>query len=74
MVVFENPSYDEAIVGTTHDGRVVYDFYRMCECLMEQDGMTFEEAAEFIDYNAVRSIPYVEKGPVIMYPIPESED
>lgn len=68
MVVFEEPSYDEAIIGTTHDRRVVYDYYIMCHCLTERDGMTEEEAAEFVDYNAARAIPYIENGPVIMYP------
>lgn len=29
MIVFDSPEYDDAIIGTTHDGRVVYDFEKM---------------------------------------------
>jgi hypothetical protein len=39
----------------------------MVECLITEDNMTYEEAAEFIDYNTVRSLPYVgDKGPIII--------
>lgn len=70
MVVFDSPEYDDAIIGTTHDGRVVYDFDKMCEELHEKDGMSIEEAIEFIEYNAIRAIPYAGyKAPVVMYPL-----
>lgn len=26
LVVFENPDYDEAIIGVSHDDRVIYDY------------------------------------------------
>ena len=70
MVVFESPDYDKAIIGTTTDDRVVYSFDKMCECLVE-DGMTHEEASEFIEFNTVRALPYVDNAPVIMYTLPE---
>ena len=67
-VVFENPDYDNAIVGVTDDGRVVYDFDKMVEHLMAVDGMALDEAVEFIEYNAVRALPYAgEKAPIIMF-------
>lgn len=47
-VVFESPDYDDAIIGVTVDGNVVYDFYKMVEHLIEKDGITFDEAVEFI--------------------------
>ena len=54
-IVFENPDYDGAIIGVTDDGNVVYDFWKMVDCLMEQDGMEMTEAVEFIEYNTVRA-------------------
>ena len=69
-VILRNPDYADAIIGTTSDGRVVYDFDRMVDCLVEEDGMTAEEAVEFIEYNTVRALPYAgARAPVIMYPI-----
>lgn len=66
-VVFENPDYDSAIIGTTEDNRVVYSFEKMVECLMAEDGMTYEEAVEFIEYNTVRALPYEPNHPEIVY-------
>ena len=67
-VVFENPDYDEAIIGVSHDGRVIYDMDLMVEHLMVHDGMTEMDAVDFIDYNTARSIPYAgECDPIIMY-------
>lgn len=59
--------FDEAVVGVTVDGRVVYDYDAMVQCLVDQDGMSAEEAVEFIEYNTVRSLPYAgDKAPIIM--------
>lgn len=66
-VVFENPNYSSAFVGVSEEGRAIYSYEDMVIYLMETDNMTEEEAAEFIDYNTVRSLPYVENSPIIMY-------
>lgn len=72
LIVFEDPDYDAAIIGVSHDDRVIYDYGKMLACLMEEDHMTMEEAAEFIDYNTIRSIPYVgARAPIVMYNIKE---
>ena len=75
-IVFESPSYDKAIIGyddTEH--RVIYDYELMAECLMEQDGMSYEEAIEFIDYNTCRAIPYAgDNAPIVMHGITDYLD
>ena len=69
-IVFDNMSYDGSIVGVTTDGRVVYDYDKMIEELMSEEGWSYEDAAEWIDYNTIRSIPYAGPGaPIIMYSI-----
>ena len=71
-VVFDAPDYDDAIVGVSDDGNVIYDFDAMVKILQERDGMTDEEAVDFISYNTMRSIPYAgEHPPIIIYRIPE---
>ncbi len=68
VTVFRNPDYDEAIIGITTDNRVVYSYSKMVESLMaESEDMSYEEASEFIDYNTIRALPYIENAPVIMY-------
>ena len=67
VVIFSNPSYDDALIGVTEDNRAVYDFDKMVEYLVETDGMTNIEAVEWIEYNAIRALPYTENAPIIMY-------
>ena len=67
-VVFDGLDFDDAIRGVTDEGQVVYDYNAMVRSLMQQDGITEEEAIEFIEYNTIRSIPYAgENAPIIMY-------
>ena len=69
-IVFDNMSYDGSIIGVTTDGRVVYDFDKMVEELMQDEEWSYEDAVEWIEYNTVRALPYAgPNGPIIMYPI-----
>jgi hypothetical protein len=49
--------FDEAILGMAERinlGPVVaYDVEKMFEIMVERDGMTYEEAQEFFDYNII---------------------
>lgn len=58
-VILENPDYVEAVIGMDDDGRLIYDYDLMTECLVKEDGMSHEEAMEFIDYNTIRALPYM---------------
>lgn len=67
-IIFENPDYDSAIVGVSDNGEVIYDFDKMVRRLIEEEDMSAEEAADFISYNSIRSLPYIGEGaPIIMY-------
>lgn len=68
VVLFLSSSYDDALIGVSEDGRAVYDFDLMVEWLIKTDGMSEEEAIEWIEYNTIRSLPYIgAKAPIIMY-------
>ena len=68
FIVFENPDYDLAIVGITDNNQVVYDYDKMILFLEQEEGMDYEGAADFINYNTIRSLPYVGEGaPIIMH-------
>lgn len=67
-IIFTNPDYDDAIIGVSHDDRVIYDYDKMLAHLMIDEDMTDEEAADFISYNTIRSIPYAgENAPIVMF-------
>lgn len=45
--------FDEAVIGVdTHTDRVIYSLRRCREILMSQ-GMSYEEALEYLDFNVV---------------------
>lgn len=72
-IVFENPSYLGAVIGYSDTGQVCYDYDKMIEWLTGQDGMSAEDAIDFISYNTERALPYCnppEKRPIIIYPLP----
>lgn len=74
VIVFENESYDDALVGVSHDGRAIYSFDKMVEWLCRKDNIDEEEAIEWIEYNTIRAIPYAgEKAPIVMYDLPAFE-
>lgn len=50
-IVFENPDYASAFIGVSTDGRAVYNFDLMIGALMDEDGMEYDEAIEFIEYH-----------------------
>lgn len=70
VLFLTNYSYDDALIGVTDDGRAVYDYEKMIEWLMKEEGWTDNEAVEWIECNTIRALPYFGEGaPIIMYPI-----
>ena len=68
VVIFQNFSYDDALIGVSEDGRAIYDYDIMVEWLVQTEGFTEEEAVEWIDYNTLRALPYIgPNAPIIMY-------
>ena len=71
VVIFDNPSYDNALVGVSEDNRAIYDYDKMVVWLAVTWGISREEAVEFIEYKTIRALPYKEDAPIILYRIPK---
>ena len=57
--------YKEAIIGLTSDSNhLVYSYQKLVECFIKKDGMSEEDAIEWIEYNTIRSLPYCNKETV----------
>jgi hypothetical protein len=69
IVYFTNYSYDNALIGVSEDNRAIYDFNKMVEWLMYEEGFEESEAIEWIEFNTIRALPYISNSPIIMYPI-----
>ena len=67
-IVFDNPAFDDSIVGYTEDDCVVYDYDEMISELTASEDISYDDAMEFIEYNTIRAIPYAgEHKPIIIY-------
>lgn len=68
-VIYFDATYDSALIGISSNHRSVYDYEKMLKCLMK-DGASEEEAMDWIDYNTIGVLPYVDddnKYPIIIY-------
>ena len=69
-VFFEHPSMVKAITGITDSEQLIYDYNLMIEAAMEEEGWTCEDAIDWIEYNTLRSIPYMGSyHPIVSLPI-----
>ena len=67
---FENPSFVKAITGITDSGQLIYDYNLMISAAMEEEMWDVDEAIEWIEFNTLRSIPYMgQYRPIISMPI-----
>jgi hypothetical protein len=70
VVVFDNPSFDTALIGVSDDNRAVYDYEKMVVWLAVDCHISQEEAIEFIEYNTIRALPYYENSPIVIHLLP----
>lgn len=69
-IFFEHPSMVKAITGITDSGQLIYDYDLMIGAAMEEEGWTCEEAIDWIEYNTLRSLPYMGSNrPIVSLPI-----
>ena len=65
-----NYSYDDALIGVSHDGRAIYDYNLMIDWLMDELGWSDNEAEDWVNYNTIRALPYMGEGAtIIMFPV-----
>lgn len=67
ITMLERPNYENAIIGISHDDRVIYDLELMIQELMKEDNISYEEARDYIEYNVIRALSYYDNAPIIIY-------
>ena len=69
IIILEGDEFADGAIGLSEDNRVIYDYNRTVESLMKHNDWSEEEATEWLEYNTLRSLPYMEsvgKKPIIM--------
>ena len=77
MIIFEGDEFADGAIGITNNYHVVYSYERLVQSLAkayreeyQSDNEAEVAAMEWLDYNTIRSLPYMEKDglvPVIMF-------
>ena len=68
ILLLEGDEFADGAIGITEDNRVVYSYSRLVESLSEAynlEGSKEErelQASEWLNYNTLRAIPYMNKG------------
>lgn len=57
--------FDDALIGVSHDGRLIYDIGVMRKILQDRDKMCPIEADEFLDFNVI-NVKFGELNPIFV--------
>ncbi len=68
LVLEPRGHFDSALVGVSSDGRLVYSEAKILIALQDKDGMSYEEAVDYYQYNTVRALEYAKASvsPIIL--------
>ena len=69
IIVLEGNEFADGAIGITQDNHLVYSYDKLVEALAEAYGGE-EAAIEWLEYNTIRSLPYmahVGNEPIIIY-------
>lgn len=64
--LFNNPDFDNSIIGISQDNRIVYDLDKMIEEFMQDNGCSYTTALEYIGYNTLRVLEYYKDAPILI--------
>ena len=71
IVVLEGDEFADGCIGISTDGRLIYSYERLVESISEHCKISQEAAMEHIEYNTIRSLPYIEshtlQAPIIIH-------
>ena len=69
IILLEGDEFADGAIGLTEDNRLVYSYEKLVESLATVYGDE-TSAIEWIEYNTIRSLPYMESignAPIIIY-------
>ena len=69
IVLEPQSTFNQAIIGSDPDGRLVYSSNKIIRAFMSEDGMSEEEAIEYFEYNTLGTIQPMDNPdkPLLVY-------
>ena len=66
-MLFDNPAYDNSIIGVSTNGNIIYNLENMVNELSVDENIFKSQAHEWIEYNTIRALPYMGENAPIIY-------
>ena len=64
-IVFLSDEFVNANIGFDSNlEKLIYSYQLLCDDLIDE-GMEYDDACEYLDYNVVRALPYINKAPIL---------
>lgn len=70
IIVLEGDEFADGCIGISEDNRLIYSYEKLVESLSKQEGVSETDAIEWLEYNTIRSLPYMSSygnPPIIMH-------
>ena len=75
IILFSEPEFADAIIGVDEKDRIVYNFSQMVAQLMNDNGMSEEDAIEYLNTTTIPSMDDMgDRAPIIVYDLFESAE
>lgn len=67
IMLIDDRAFYDSVVGISSDNRVIYDYDKMADELAKTYGMSLEDAHDHIEFNILRSLPYLGANAPIVF-------
>lgn len=68
VILEPRDTYGKGVVGYIREcNRLIYSFDLLVDALMEDNGLTYMEAVEWLEYNTIRACDYVTNAPLFEF-------
>lgn len=65
-VTFLSDEFVNSIIGfDSNINKLIYSYQLMVDDLIDQNNFDEETAIDYLDYNVIRSLPYINNAPVV---------
>lgn len=68
IIILEGDEFANGFIGLSTDNRAVYAYDKLIDSLSRSNNWSTDEAIEWLEYNTIRSLPYLgDKAPIIIH-------
>jgi hypothetical protein len=68
IIILEGNEFADGFIGLSTDNRAVCSYDKLVDSLSRSNNWSTDEAIDWLEYNTIRSLPYLgDKSPIIIH-------